>query len=81
MNQLKQFLGIIWMLIGPLLFILLVWSAKTNINAKGGGDISNPVPWIIIISVFAPIAVGLFIFGWYSWKGEYNRGANNGNGY
>jgi hypothetical protein len=79
MNQLKKFLGIIWMLIGPLLFILLVWSAITNINAKGSGDISNPVPWIIIIFIFAPIAVGLSIFGWYSWKGEYNSERDNSN--
>lgn len=71
MNALKRFLGIIWMLLGPVLFILLVWSAIKNISTEVNSDISNPVPWIIIISVFAPIAVGLSIFGWYSWKGEY----------
>ncbi len=72
MNQIKRFLGLIWMLSGPLLFILLVWSALKNINTNGNTEISNPVPWIIIIAIFAPIAVGLVIFGWYSWKGEYN---------
>ncbi len=72
MNQIKRFLGLIWMLSGPLLFILLVWSALKNINTHGNTEISNPVPWIIIIAIFAPIAVGLVIFGWYSWKGEYN---------
>lgn len=72
MNQIKRFLGIIWMLIGPVLFVLLVWSAFKNINTNGTSEISNPVPWIIIISIFAPIAAGLTIFGWYSWKGEYN---------
>ena len=73
MNQLKRFLGLIWMLIGPLLFVLLVWSAYQNINTGGNTEISNPVPWIIIIAIFAPIAVGLIIFGWYCWKGEYNK--------
>ena len=34
MNQLKRFLGLIWMVLGP-------------------------------------IAIGLTIFGWYAWKGEY----------
>lgn len=72
MNPIKRLLGIIWMLLGPLLFVLLVWSAINNIKAGGNSDISNPVPWIIIISIFAPIAIGLCIFGWYSWKGEYN---------
>ena len=72
MNPIKRLLGIIWMLLGPLLFVLLVWSAINNINSGSNSEISNPVPWIIIISIFAPIAIGLFIFGWYSWKGEYN---------
>ncbi len=60
------------MLIGPLVFIMLIISAFQNINSSVKGDISNPVPWIIIITIFAPIAFGLSIFGWYSWKGEYN---------
>jgi Zn-dependent protease with chaperone function len=71
MNQLKRFLGILWMMIGPIVFILLIISALQNINSTGKGDISNPIPWIIILVIFAPIAIGLTIFGWYSWKGEY----------
>ncbi len=72
MNQVKRFLGLLWMLIGPIVFILLVISAIQNINSSGKGDISNPIPWIIILAIFAPIAIGLTIFGWYSWKGEYD---------
>jgi ABC-type polysaccharide/polyol phosphate export permease len=73
MNKIKRILGILWMLIGPVAFILLIISAIKNINSSNQGDISNPIPWIIIISIFAPIVVGLTIFGWYSWKGEYNK--------
>ncbi len=73
MNQLKRFLGIVWMLIGPIVFVLLIISAVQNINSSGKGDISNPIPWIIILAIFAPIAVGLTIFGWYSWQGEYDE--------
>jgi hypothetical protein len=61
------------MLVGPVAFVLLIISAVKNINSSNQGDISNPIPWIIIISVFAPIAIGLTIFGWYSWKGEYDK--------
>jgi hypothetical protein len=43
-----------------------------NINGAAKGDISNPVPWIIVIAIFLPIAAGLVIFGWYCWKGEYD---------
>ena len=73
MNLVKQFLGILWMIVGPILFVLLVWSAVHNIKIGGKTEISNPVPWIIIISIFVPIAIGLCIFGWYSWKGDYNN--------
>ena len=72
MDKLKQFLGILWMLVGPVAFILLIISAVKNINSSNQGDISNPIPWIIIISIFAPIAIGLTIFGWYACKGEYD---------
>ena len=73
MNNIKKYLGIIWMLIAPAALIFLILSAVNNINSVHKGDISNPIPWIIIITVFTPIAVGLCIFGWYCWKGEYER--------
>ena len=73
MNNLKRILGIVWMLIGPVLFFILIKSAVHNISAAGKGDINKPLPWIIIISIFTPIAIGLVIFGWYAWKGEYDR--------
>ena len=73
MNQLKRILGLMWLLLGPLLFLILIRSAVHNIDTNGKGDINKPLPWIIIISVFAPIAVGFVIFGWYAWKGEYDQ--------
>lgn len=73
MDKLKRYLGIIWMLIGPVLFIMLVISAVNNINGHAKGDISNPLPWIIILAIFLPIAIGLTIFGWYALKGNYDK--------
>jgi hypothetical protein len=29
--------------------------------------------WAIILFIFLPISVGLMIFGFYAWKGEYDR--------
>ena len=71
MNQLKRILGILWILVGIASIAVLVYSAVTNINSAKG-DIGKPIPWIIIISVFTPIAIGLIIFGWYALKGEYD---------
>ncbi|HEX2609007.1 MAG TPA: hypothetical protein VHK91_16605 [Flavisolibacter sp.] len=73
MNTIKRFLGWIWMLAGPALWIFLVYNAINHIDSAGKGDISKPLPWIIIITIFTPIAVGFVIFGWYAWKGEYDR--------
>jgi len=73
MNLLKRILGFIWMLIGPIVIITLVVSAIININLTGTKEINKPVPWIIIITIFTPIAIGLMIFGWYAWKGEYDH--------
>lgn len=73
MKQLKRFLGLIWMLVGPVIIFILIKSAIANIDVNGTSDINKPVPWIIIIAIFTPIAVGLMIFGWYAWKGEYDK--------
>jgi len=73
MNQLKRLLGILWMLLGPVIIFILIRSAIHNIDVNGKGDINKPLPWIIIISIFTPIAIGLVIFGCYAFKGEYDK--------
>lgn len=78
MDKLKRFLGIIWLLLGPAAIILLIISAIQNIGAGGTGDIHKPLPWVIIIGIFTPVAIGLMIFGWYAWKGDYSPGSPEG---
>ncbi|HEY0041791.1 MAG TPA: hypothetical protein VGB71_14060 [Flavisolibacter sp.] len=73
MQTVKRALGIVWMLIGPAVIFVLLWGALTNIDTAGKEDINKPLPWIIIISIFTPIAIGLSIFGWYAWKGEFEN--------
>ena len=73
MNLLKRLIGILCMLIGPATIVVLVMGAIHNIDTAGTNDINKPIPWIIIISIFTPVALGLMIFGWYAWKGEYER--------
>ena len=70
MNDVKKYLGVLWMLVGIVAISLLIYSAATNIGTAKG-DIGKPIPWIIIIVVFTPISIGLIIFGWYALKGEY----------
>ncbi len=73
MNTIKKWAGLIWMAMGPLAIYGLVKAAIQFIDPAGEKDINNPVVWIIIIGIFTPIAIGLMIFGWYAWKGEYQQ--------
>jgi hypothetical protein len=73
MKTLRRYLGLIWMAMGPVVIFFLVKLAVENIKIDGTADINKPIPWIIIISIFTPIGIGLMIFGWYAWKGEYDN--------
>lgn len=73
MNKLKRYAGLVWMIAGPLVFVLLIMAAWYNIDSAGTKDINKPIPWIIIIAIFSPIVIGLVIFGWYALKGEYDH--------
>ena len=73
MNQLKKIMGVLWMILSPAVIYFLVMGAVHNINSAGTKDINKPIPWIIIIAIFTPIAIGLMIFGFYSVKGEYDK--------
>jgi len=73
MNQLKKIMGVLWMILAPVVIYFLVMGAMHNIDSSGTKDINKPIPWIIIIAIFTPIAIGLMIFGFYSVKGEYDK--------
>ncbi len=66
-------MGIVWMIVAPVIIYFLVMGAIHNISSHGTKDINKPIPWIIIISIFTPIAIGLMIFGYYALKGEYDK--------
>ena len=71
MNKLKRLLGPVWMLSGPAVIVMLSIEAAKKIAAKPVQEVY--LPWVIIITIFTPIAIGLVIFGWYAFKGEYDK--------
>lgn len=73
MNMIKKYLGFFWLVLAPALIYFLVTGAIKFIDLAGTKDINNPVIWVIIISIFTPIAIGLMIFGWYAIKGEFDH--------
>jgi cbb3-type cytochrome oxidase subunit 1 len=73
MNTVKKAMGIIWILLAPVIIFFLVKSAVHHISNGGIKDINQPVPWVIIITIFTPIAIGLMIFGYYALQGAYDH--------
>ncbi len=71
--MIKKYLGLIWLLLAPVVIYFLISGAVSNIDPAGKKDINNPVIWIIIITIFTPIAIGLMVFGWYAFKREYDH--------
>lgn len=73
MNVFKKYFGLLFLIIAPFVIYELVNGAISNISSTGKKDINNPVIWIMIITIFTPIAIGLVIFGWYAFRGEYDH--------
>lgn len=71
MNQLKKYAGIIWILMGPIAMYYLIQTAASQIISKPGID--TKIQWMVFGVVFLPIAIGLMIFGYYAFKGEYDK--------
>jgi len=71
MNSIRKLLGFAWILLGPAAVLFLLYEAYKRISEKPTQDVY--LPWIIIITIFTPIAIGLVIFGYYAMKGEYDE--------
>jgi hypothetical protein len=69
MNPVKRALGILWMALGPLFLFFLVRTGVEQIAKNPSLD--TFIQWGIFILIFIPIAIGLVIFGYYAYKGEY----------
>lgn len=75
MNTLKKVLGIVWIVLGPVVILFLIVQAMDKIGAASAGiaKTNTTLQWSIIILIFIPICAGLMIFGYYGFKGEYEK--------
>jgi len=71
MNILKRYAGLLWIIVGPLAIFYLIKTAAEEIAKKP--VIDTKIQWIVFVVIFIPIAIGLMMFGWYAFKGEYDR--------
>lgn len=70
-NAIKKILGIVWMVLAPLAIFYLIKTAMNEISKNPVAD--TIIQWSVFVFVFIPIAIGFVIFGYYAWKGEYNK--------
>jgi len=71
MNLIKKWAGIIWMLAGPLTMYCLIRIAASEIALKP--ELDTKIQWGVFVIIFLPIALGLVIFGYYAFSGEYDH--------
>lgn len=79
MKALKRFLGLVWILLGPISTIFMFWQAWEKISLAPAGieQTNTALQWGIILLIFIPIAIGLMIFGKYALQGEFDELPNN----
>ena len=72
MNQLKKYLGIVWIIVGLTAgYYLLICQAIPQFTSAQAED---RIPAIIYAFILTPLIVGSFlIFGFYALKGEYDE--------
>lgn len=71
MNMIKRLFGIVWIILGPVAIFYLIKTGLGEIAKKP--IIDTKIQWGVFIVVFIPIAIGLVIFGWFAFKGEYDH--------
>lgn len=71
MNTIKRYAGLLWIIMGPAAIFYLIKTAAEEIAKKP--VIDTKIQWIVFVGIFIPIAIGLMIFGWYAFKGEYDH--------
>jgi hypothetical protein len=81
MNAIKRFSGFLWIALGAAAVLLMLRQMGAEIAAaesSGKAVLDTKMFWYIIIPIFTPIMLGLCLFGWYAWKGEYDASPHDG---
>ena len=75
MNNIKRYLGLVWMVLGPAGIVFGVQQAMRELSASAATPPTQETYtfWIIILAIFVPIAVGMSLMGYYAWQGDYDE--------
>jgi hypothetical protein len=75
MNAIKRLSGFLWIALGITAIYLMFNQASIEIGEARAGLralLDTQMFWYVIIPIFTPIMIGLCLFGWFAWKGEYD---------
>jgi hypothetical protein len=75
MDSLKRLSGFLWIALGVAAVYMMLRQMGTEVAAATAANkavLDTKMFWYIIIPIFTPIMIGLCLFGWYAWKGEYD---------
>ena len=63
------------MVLGPasIIFMFIQALDKVGLAPEGVSKTNTALQWGIILFIFIPISAGLVIFGYYAYKGEYDK--------
>jgi hypothetical protein len=64
-------MGLLWIVVGVVVYIILLKTAIAQISAKPVMD--TIIQWSIFTIIFLPITIGFLIFGWLAFKGAYDK--------
>lgn len=75
MSAIKKLLGLLWMILAPTAVVMMFQQAgeKINLAAEGVARTNTALQWGIILLIFIPVSIGMVIFGYYSFHGEYDN--------
>lgn len=71
MDLLKRAFGVLWMMLAVVALVAVILMAQAEIARKPTADVW--IQWGVFVGITLPIAVGLFLFGLFAVKGEYDR--------
>ncbi|MCB0573734.1 MAG: hypothetical protein KDC61_04115 [Saprospiraceae bacterium] len=72
MNSIKRIAGVLWMALA----LGAIWFLFTRASAELSAETVRPdkkIFWYSILPVYVPLMLGLFLFGYYALKGEYDK--------
>ena len=69
--MIKRVSGVLWMLLSLVGLYFLFGAANAQVEAHPTMD--TFIQWGVFVIIFVPICCGLFLFGWYAIRGEYEE--------